>query len=80
MAKKAKNKHAASAAFFQRVNGPDFDIKRRRNRVAVAVVVKVVLAVTIIPMVIAGLEAMAIADIRLHLLAHRIISCACQAM
>lgn len=28
MAKKAKNKHAASAAFFQRVNGPDFDIKK----------------------------------------------------
>ena len=28
MAKKAKNKHAASAAFFQRVNGSDFDIKK----------------------------------------------------
>lgn len=28
MAKKAKNKHAASAAFFQRINGPDFDIKK----------------------------------------------------
>ena len=28
MTKKAKNKHAASAAFFQRVNGPDFDIKK----------------------------------------------------